>query len=140
MKFLLLLTLGFISILGINGQTFVSYGTGVAGIPYQSQMLPTMKYGCLVLACCVKGGLGSRNQVINARNWALSQGYIRSDNYVLIDSNTLAQRISQKYGTTYHSDLIIKKCVYGGGSTHFYLVNSNGKEVFNSAGLGWHGK
>ena len=139
MKALLLLTLSLISILGINSQTFVNYGTGVEGIPYQNEMLPDMKSGCLVLACCVVGGLGTRDQVLDARSWALDNGYIADSNYVQIGSMDLAQKIANHYGTTYHSDFQIKEDFYGNGGTHFWVADSSGNEIFNSAGLGWHG-
>ena len=140
MKSLLLLAIPLIFIIGVScGQVFVGYGTGVRDIQPQYQLLPTMKYGCLVMACCVVGGLGTTSQVLAARQWALENGYISSSNYVQIGSMDLAQKISRKYGTTYHSDFVIRKDNYGNGGTHFWVANSSGKEIFNSAGLGWHG-
>ena len=140
MKAFLLITICLIFIGMSNAQEFVNYGTGVAGIPYQNEMLPDMESGCLVLACCVVGGLGTRDQVLDARNWALDNEYIASSNYVQIGSMDLAQKIADHYGTTFHSDFQIREDVYGGGNTHFWVANADGEEIFNSAGLGWHGK
>ena len=139
MKAFLLFTICLIFFGMSNAQEFVNYGTGVAGIPYQSEMLPDMKSGCLVLACCVVGGLGTRDQVLDARSWALSNGYIADSNYVQIGSMDLAQKIAEHYGTTYHSDFQIKEDFYGESGTHFWVADSSGNEIFNSAGLGWHG-
>ena len=138
MKAFLLITICLIFIGMSNAQEFVDYGTGVAGIPYQNEM-PEMKSGCLFLACCVIGGLGTRDQVLDARNWALGNGYISDTNYVQKKRTELPQIIADHYGTTYHSDFQIREDVYGGGKTHFWVANSEGKEIFNSAGLGWHG-
>ena len=75
-----------------------------------------------------------------AREWALSMEFIKSNNYVELDSMVLAQKISRQYGTTFHSDFVIKKDIYDKGCTHFWLANSEGEEIFNPAGLGWHGE
>ena len=140
MKSLLLLAIPIIFIIGVScTQVFVGYGTGVRDIPYSYQMYPTMKSGCLVMAACVVGGLGTKAEVLAARQWALNSGYINSNNYVLMRGTELARKIAQKYGTTFHSDFVIKEDVYNGGSTHFWVADSSGKEIFNSAGLGWHG-
>ena len=126
-----------ILILGIVcDQNWVSYGTGLADMPYQNQV-PEFKQGCLFLACCVVGGLGTKEEALAARSWALSNNYITDTNYVN-DKTNLPQYISSAFGTTYHSDFQIKKDQDSAGHTHFWVADSSGKEIFNSAGLGWH--
>lgn len=111
-------------------QVFVNYGTGVRDIPYQAQ-IEHMKEGCLFMACCVKGGLGTKAHILDAYYWALAHEYIRSDCYVNMGSDALAKKISEHYGTYYHPDFEVVR-----GRGHFYLYK-NGKEIFNSAGFGW---
>ena len=119
-------------ILGSGSCSFVSYGTGIASIDYQKN-IPNMRYGCCFMSACVKGGLCTTAQISAAYSWALSAGKIRADTYVLVGGEQLAKDISAHYGTTYHSDYYIRS-----NSRHFWLVNSSGTEIFNSAGLGWH--
>lgn len=141
MKPLFLFTIGLIFLLGIiSGQVFISFDTGVSGIPSQTTIPELKSGGCLFMACCVVGGLGSKSEVLTARKWALSNKYINDHNRVEINKKLLAEKISQKYGTTFHSDFVFKKDVYGKGKTHFWVADSSGKEIFNAAGLGWHGK
>ena len=132
MKSLFQITLAFVFIIGITcGQVFINYGTGVRDIPYQKQMGDLKSGGCLFMSICVIGGLGSKQELLDARSWALSTKYIRSDNYLLTkDRMGLAYKISKKYGTTYHSDFSISS-----NGHHFWVVDSSGKQVFNSAGL-----
>ena len=110
---------------------FISYGTGISTIDYQWK-IPNMQYGCLFMAACVKGGLCTTSQITTAYSWALSAGKINSNAYVNMSASELAKQISQQYKTTFHSDYYIKD-----GPSHFWLVDSSGKEIFNSAGIGW---
>ena len=131
MKFILAL---FLLSLVSCGQKFVKTGTGLSGVSYQSK-LKGMKYGCLFMSACCIGGLGSDSEMLSARAWAVKKGYIRdSDTYCNINSQTLAQYIANNYKTTYHKNWRAKE-----GCGHFWVVNENGKEVFNSAGLGYTG-
>ena len=115
-------------------QNFVSTGTGLAGVSYQWN-LAGMKEGCLFMAACVIGGLGTDAQILSARAWAVNKGYIRnSDTYCNVGSQALAQYISANYGTPYHSGWSAKQ-----GCGHFWVVDQNGREVFNAAGLGYTG-
>jgi len=115
-------------------QNFVSYGTGLEGVSYQRN-LPGMREGCYFMAICVIGGLGNDSQILMARSWAVKNGFIRdSDTYVYYGWQTLASKISQQFGTYLHSDLSPKK-----GCNHYWVVDSSGREVFNSAGLGYSG-
>ena len=135
-KLLLLLLISIISCGPYDNkyQTFISSGTGLQGVSYQRN-LQGMREGCLFMACCCIGGLGNDNQMLMARNWAVNNNYIRgSDTYVNINSIDLAKKISQHFGTTFHSNFSVKK-----GCGHFWVVDSNGKEVFNSAGLHYSG-
>ena len=110
----------------------VNYGTGLPNIDYQKN-IPHMKEGCCFMSSCVKGGLSTTAQILDAYSWGLNTGKIRSDTYIIVGREQFAKDISAKYGTTYHPDYIIKK-----NNRHFWIVNPNGKEIFNSAGLGWH--
>ena len=115
-------------------QTFVKSGTGLAGVSHQWK-LKGMKSGCLFMAACCIGGLGTDAEMLSARAWAVKKGYIRdSDTYVNMSAQTLAQKIASNYGTTYHRNWSAKK-----GCGHFWVVDQNGKEVFNAAGLGYSG-
>ena len=110
----------------------VNYGTGLPNMDKQ-QNIPNMKEGCCFMASCVKGGLCTTAQITEAYSWALSAGKIREDTYVLVGHEQLARDISTKYGTTYHSDYVITN-----NYRHYWIVDTNGKEIFNSAGLGYH--
>ena len=114
-------------------QTFVKSGTGLKGVSYQWQ-LEGMREGCLFMAICCIGGLGSDADMQLARQWAISKGYIREDTYVNMGSMDLAAKISSHFNSIYHSDFNIAK-----GCGHFWAIDSNGVEVFNAAGLGYTG-
>ena len=112
--------------------SLVNYGTGIASINYQ-MYIPNMTYGCCFMSACVKGGLCTTAQISAAYSWALSAGKIEANTYVLVGGEQLAKDISAHYGTQYHSEYY-----FNSNYRHFWLVNSSGKEIFNSAGLGWH--
>ena len=88
------------------------------------------------MACCVIGGLGNDEQIQDAYQWALSKGYIEPDTYVNMGSLSLAKLISEHYGTIYHSGWGIGDA----NCNHFWVVDENGKEVFNASGLGYKGR
>jgi hypothetical protein len=93
------------------------------------------KSGCLFLACCYVGGLTTYDQCIQAYHWASKEGKIRgNDCYVNMDPNTLASQISKLFGTNFKNG-----CTFGRNSHHFW-VEQNGKEIYNSAGIGWRGR
>ena len=82
------------------------------------------------------GGLTTSEQIKKAHEWALDNKYIRHDDYVKLYYKEFAKKISEEFKTTYHSEWD------RGGSAqvgHFWVVDANGKEIFNSAGLGYHG-
>jgi hypothetical protein len=117
-----------------KNQKFVRTGTGLQNVSYQRN-LQGMREGCLFMTACVIGGLGNDNQIMMARSWSVKNGYIRdSDTYVNMGTNDLAKKISQHFGTVYQSSFSAKK-----GCGHFWTVDSKGREVFNSAGLGYSG-
>jgi len=90
------------------------------------------KSGCLFLACCYVGGLTNYDQCYEAYYWASKLNKIRgNDCYVNIDSNKLALEIAEKFGTNFKSG-----CTFVRGYHHFW-VEKNGKEIYNSAGIGW---
>ena len=114
-------------------QVFVNWGTGLKDVSYQMK-LPGMREGCLFMSACVIGGLGNDQQILHARKWAVKNGYIRdSDTYVNMSAKVLAERISKYYGTYYHYNWN-----FGEGRNHFWVIDEKGREVFNSAGLGYH--
>ena len=114
-------------------QVFIKSGTGLKGVSHQMK-LKGMREGCLFMAACVIGGLGSDKEIMLARKWSVQNKYIRdSDTYVNMDARVLAQKISKKFKTNYHANWKFKK-----GSRHWWVVNEKGVEIFNSAGLGYH--
>ena len=116
------------------GQTFINSGTGLKGVSYQYNLVG-MKSGCYFMAACCIGGLGSDSEMLSARAWAVKKNYIRdSDTYCNVGWQALAKYISSQYGTTFHTGWSLKQ-----GCGHYWVVNQNGKEVFNAAGLGYTG-
>ena len=115
-------------------QKFITTGTGLEGVSYQ-KYLPGMGQGCYFIGSCVIGGLGSDSQIMLARKWAVNNGYIRdSDTYTYPNFSELARKVSEYFGTALHSNWKLKE-----GCNHFWVINESGKEVFNSAGLGYSG-
>ena len=133
MKFVIISLLLITQIFSAPAQVWVKTGTGLRDVSYQWK-LQGMKYGCLFMACCAMGGLANDQQMLQARKWAISQGLIREDTYCNYSSQYIAQKISQYFGTTFHSNYNTKK-----GCGHFWLVDQNGREVFNASGLGKSG-
>ena len=133
MKTLTLILLSFISFIFAK-QIFVKTGTGLIGNTLQWK-LPGMREGSLFMAACVIGGLGSDKEMLSARKWAVSKGYIRgNDTYVNMSGMELAKKIAQNYKTQYHKNWDIKK-----GCGHFWVIDNKKKEVFNASGLGYTG-
>ena len=133
MKTLTLILLTFISFISAK-QVFVKTGTGLKGVSLQWK-LPGMREGCLFMAACAIGGLGTDKEMLSARKWAVSKGYIRgSDTYVNMSGMELARRIAQNYKTQYHKNWDIKK-----GCGHFWVIDNKKKEVFNDSGLVYTG-
>jgi len=120
-----------------NNSSLTNSGTGISGIPKQSQFDDDRikKWGCCFLCTCVKGGLTTKEECMKCFNWGLNSGKLRSsDCFVNCNKEDWAKEISETYGTTYHSDYTFNK-----NSHHFWLTQNN-VEIFNSAGLGWRGK
>ena len=114
-------------------QVFIRSGTGLKGVSHQMK-LKGMRQGCLFMAACVVGGLGSDKEIMLARKWAVQNKYIRdSDTYVNMSAKVLAKRISEYFNTYYHANWD-----FGRGRNHFWVIDEYGREVFNSAGLGYH--
>ena len=119
-----------------KGQKFVSTGTGVEGITYQYKV-DNMAEGCFFMGCCVIGGLGNDAQIQLAYHWALNNGYINSKAWVTgCDGITLAKKISQHFGTTFHSGWALRDV----NCNHYWVVDNNNREVFNAAGLYYKGR
>ena len=51
-----------------------------------------------------------------------------------MNSYKLASEISEKFGTNLKNG-----CAFRNNSHHFW-VEQNGKEIYNSAGIGWRGR
>ena len=134
MKTLTLILLTFISFIFAK-QVFVKTGTGLTENTLQWK-LPWMREGSLFMAACVIGGLASDKEMLSAREWAVSKGYIReNDNYVNMSGMELAKKIAQNYKTQFHENWDIKK----GCNKNFWVIDSKKKEVYNSNGLGYTG-
>ncbi len=56
------------------------------------------------MACCIKGGLNSKEQILKAHNWALKNNIIRKDNFETLKCNDLAKKVSDEFKTAYHSE------------------------------------
>ena len=131
MKAIIFLTL--ISII-FSKQILIRSGTGIKGVSYQWK-LPGMREGCLFMAVCAIGGLGSDKEMLEARKWAVNKGYIRgSDTLLYKEAKALGSLISQQFKTKYNSNWSVKK-----GCNHYWALDGRGKEVFNAAGLGYTG-
>lgn len=110
--------------------------TGVPGIPRQTQFPDgrIQKWGCCFLCTCVKGGLTNFNQCMDLFNSGIRTGKLRStDCYVNCNKENWAREISSAYGTPFHGDYSFQN-----NNHHFWLVQ-NGREIFNSMGIGWRG-
>ena len=129
MKYLFLIFLLFLSQIFAK-QVWVKTGTGLKDVSYQWK-LPGMKTGCLFMAVCAIGGLGSDKEMLAARQWANSKGYVKGTT-CYINIKELARKISKQFKTTYHSNWNVKK-----GCNHYWTIDDKGKEVFNAAGLGY---
>ena len=110
------------------------FPTGIPGIPKQKQF-PDQRirnWGCCFLCTCVKGGLTSQAQCMDCFNWGMSSGKLRNnDCFVLYNKENWAREISQRYGTPYHGDYCFQK------NNHHFWLTQNGREIFNSEGIGW---
>ena len=114
-------------------QVFIRSGTGLKGVSHQMK-LKGMRQGCLFMAACVVGGLGSDKEIMMARKWAVQHKYIRnSDTYVNMSARELAKKIAKKFKTKYHA-----KWRFAQSTHHWWVVDENKREIFNSAGLGYH--
>ena len=114
-------------------QVFIRSGTGLKGVSHQMK-LKGMRQGCLFMAACVVGGLGSDKEIMLARKWAVQNKYIRdSDTYVNMSARELAKKIAKKFKTKYHA-----KWRFAQSTHNWRVVDENKREIFNSAGLGYH--
>ena len=112
--------------------------SGIPGIPIISQFPDPriQKWGDCFLCTCVKGGLTTMDQCMQVFHLGLKEGKLRqSDCYVQYNKEAWAQEIAERFGTTYHPDYIFET---NSRRSHFWLTQ-NGREIFNSNGIGWHG-
>ena len=107
--------------------------TGIPGIPKQQQFPDhrIRNWGCCFLCTCVKGGLTTQDQCMDCFNWGINSGKLRNDCYINCDKENWAREISQRYGTPYHGDYCFQK------NNHHFWLTQNGREIFNSSGIGW---
>ena len=64
-----------------------------------------LKKRIIFIACCLKGGLISDEQILNAYDWALENNYLIYVNYNI---NELVKKISIQFKSTSHDDWKIK--------------------------------
>lgn len=119
-----------------SGEWYINLGTQPNGFTcfYQknSRHGAVRNSGCCFLAACFLGGLNDLNECDSCFDWASNCGKVRkSDAYVNVDKYGLGREISQRYGRAYKNYRIVK------GNNHFYVVDGNNNEVFNSMGKGW---
>ena len=97
------------------------------------------KEGCNFLCACYLGGLNTIDEADECFEWASTTPISknskqtkvrRSDSYVNMDKNALADEIAQRYGRIRRDGTVIK------GNNHFYVVDDKGNEIFNSSGPG----
>ncbi len=55
------------------------------------------KEGCCFLCCCYKGGLNIIQEADDCFYWALEKKKVKGDAYVLIDKDTFANEIAERY-------------------------------------------
>ena len=86
----------------------------------------------LLFSLLLLGGLNNINEADECFDWACNQGKVRrSDSYVLVDRHSLEKEIAQRYNRNYRDYKIVP------GKHHYYAIDSNGKEIYNSAGFGY---
>ena len=120
-----------------NGEKYIDIGDDNHVLPYlqqQSSKRGVRVSGCLFCACCWLASLKSIAEVDNAFEWCVNRGYVRrSDAYCLGPSREpLARKIAEYYGRPFKNGFSIRQ-----GRNHFYVVDSSGKEAYNSAGWGY---
>ena len=82
----------------------------------------------LFMACCLKSGLTSDEEILQAYEWALISNYINNDKYSI---NDLVDKISKKFQTNYHNDWKIS--IYN--HRHSCAIISERKIIFDYNGL-----
>ena len=90
------------------------------------------KSGCCFLCACYLGGLNNIDEANLIFEWATKTKKVQaSDAYVLINKYTLANEIAQITGRSRRSGKIVE------GNNHFYVIDDQGNEIYNSAGPGF---
>lgn len=119
-------------------QIFSENGTGIEGIPTQSN-IEHMEMGNLFITCCVKAGFANKQQLLDAYFWGIINNYIDAINMNFIDNeidrDSFVIMISQYFGTDINNEIFFN--TEKGEDDYLYLIDKNGKEVFNSNGLGY---
>ena len=82
------------------------------------------------VAHCILCGLTTNEQIMNAYHLAKQNNYIGDDDNIKT-SNRFYQLVSEHFKTTCHNDWTIG----GTNDGHFWVLNSEKKEIFNSKGL-----
>ena len=84
-----------------------------------------LKKQILFIACCLKGGLISDEQILNAYDWALENNYLINDKYNI---NELAEKISKQFKSTFHNDWKIRRPKDGINGA-FSSITKKGEEI-----------
>jgi hypothetical protein len=96
------------------------------------------KEGCNFLCACYLGGLNNIDEADDCFEWASTTKYSgnltmvrRRDSYVNMNNKDLARAIAQRYDRQMRDGKIVH------GNNHFYVVDHNGIEIFNSVRPGY---
>ena len=95
-----------------------------------SQYNAVRKEGCCFLCCCYLGGLNDILECDDCFQWALKNDYVESDSFVK-GRDRLINAIVNEFGRARRTGEIVK------GNGHFYIIDENGNEIFNSIKKGY---
>ena len=96
------------------------------------------KRDVIFLCACYLGGLNNIDEADDCFEWASTTKYSgnltmvrRRDSYVNMNNKDLARAIAQRYDRQMRDGKIVH------GNIHFYVVDHNGIEIFNSVRPGY---
>jgi len=120
------------------GQTYFSEikdgdrNGNVSMLQKESIYNPVIESGCCFLCACYLGGLENIKEADKCWKWATDEEKVNASNsYVNMNKYDLAKEIAIKYGKQPRSGTIVK------GNNHFYVVDQNNNEIFNSVRPGY---
>ena len=125
-----------------NGEYYISEvnDSNVCMLQKKSTFKAVQNEGCNFLCACYLGGLNNIEEADDCFDWASTTPLYKNskkmkvdsdDSYVNMDKYALAKEIAQRYGRETRPGRVIK------GKNHFYVVDNNGNEIFNSSGPGY---